>query len=59
MFGQTAKAVATGIPVIGFTPVTTEPKLADGLPLVRIFTAVVAVIAPVHTGPATRSPIQA
>lgn len=54
MFGHTAKAVATGIPVRGFTPVTTEPRFVQGLSFVSIFTAVVTVTAPV-----TRSPIRA
>lgn len=58
MFGHTAKAVATGIPVRGFTPVTTEPRFVQGLSFVSIFTAVVTVTAPVHTAPVTRSPIR-
>ena len=50
MFGHTSKAVATGIPVRGFTPVTTEPRFVQGLSFVSIFTAVVTVTAPVaHT----------
>lgn len=59
MLGHTSKAVATGIPVIGLTPETTEPKFAVGLPLVKRLMEVVKVIAPVHTAPTTISPIQA
>lgn len=54
MFGHTTKALATGILVRGFTPVTTEPRFAQGRPFVSILTAVATV-----TAPATRSHIQA
>jgi hypothetical protein len=57
--GQTAKADATGIPVIGLTPVTIDVKFAVGRPFVSKLTAVVIDIAPTQTGPATKSPIQA
>ena len=55
----TATAVDTGTPVIGLTPVTTEPILAMGRPMDTLVTAVVAVITPVQTAPATASPMQA
>lgn len=44
------------MPVIGLTPVTTEVRLAAGLPFTRKVTAVDMLMAPVTTGPATRSP---
>lgn len=59
IFGETATGVVTGIPVMGFTPVTIAVTLAMGRPLTIWFTAVLSDMAPTHTGPATRSPIQA